>query len=74
MEIGVEKLSFWLQKDNVANQRENLILLLANMHMRLSPESDSPNKVTSSLSCGLIKIILNKVILMFRMLLFEIFS
>jgi hypothetical protein len=36
---------FWLQKDNVANQRENLILLLANVHIRQKPKPDPENKV-----------------------------
>jgi callose synthase len=32
---------FGFQKGNVANQREHLILLLANMHARLNPKSSS---------------------------------
>ena len=38
-------LYFWLQKDNVANQREHLILLLANVHIRQTPSPDPLNKV-----------------------------
>lgn len=38
---------YWLlQKDNVANQREHLILLLANVQMRQFPNSDQQAKVT----------------------------
>jgi len=34
-----------LQKDNVANQREHLILLLANVHIRQFPKPDQQPKV-----------------------------
>jgi callose synthase len=34
-----------LQKDNVANQREHLILLLANVHMRQFVKPDQQPKV-----------------------------
>jgi hypothetical protein len=34
-----------MQKDNVANQREHLILLLANVHVRLSPKPTLKFKV-----------------------------
>ena len=33
------------QKDNVSNQREHLILLLANVHIRLFPDPDQQPKV-----------------------------
>ncbi|KAI5078937.1 hypothetical protein GOP47_0006608 [Adiantum capillus-veneris] len=32
------QVTFGFQKDNVANQREHLILLLANIHLRLDPQ------------------------------------
>lgn len=35
----------YMQKDNVANQREHLILLLANMHVRLDPKPTLKRKV-----------------------------
>lgn len=38
--IGIDK-----QKDNVANQREHLILLLANVHIRQFPKLDQQPKV-----------------------------
>lgn len=34
-----------MQKDNVRNQRENLIILLANVHIRLNPKPEPMNKV-----------------------------
>ncbi|XP_039158721.1 callose synthase 3 [Eucalyptus grandis] len=36
---------FGFQEDNVANQREHLILLLANVHIRRSPRSESQDQV-----------------------------
>ena len=36
------------QKDNVANQREHLILLLANGHIRQVPKLDQQPKVLTS--------------------------
>ncbi|KAJ8748765.1 hypothetical protein K2173_011320 [Erythroxylum novogranatense] len=36
---------FGFQKDNVANQREHLILLLANMHIRQFPKTDHQPKL-----------------------------
>lgn len=36
---------FGFQKDNVANQREHLILLLANVHIRHSPKPDQQPKL-----------------------------
>ncbi|KAL8241412.1 hypothetical protein R6Q59_014766 [Mikania micrantha] len=36
---------FGFQKDNVANQREHLILLLANVHIRQLPEPDQQSKL-----------------------------
>lgn len=36
---------FGFQKDNVANQREHLILLLANMHVRLDPKPTLKRKL-----------------------------
>ncbi|KAI4386274.1 hypothetical protein MLD38_004220 [Melastoma candidum] len=36
---------FGFQKDNVANQREHLILLLANVHIRQFPKPDQPPKL-----------------------------
>lgn len=39
------KAMFGFQKDNVANQREHLILLLANVHIRQHPKSDSQPKL-----------------------------
>lgn len=38
-------LSIASQKDNVANQREHLILLLANVHIRQYPKPDQQPKV-----------------------------
>ena len=38
-----------LQKDNVANQREHLILLLANVHIRQFPKPDQQPKVRTFL-------------------------
>lgn len=37
-----------VQKDNVANQREHLILLLANGHIRQFPKPDQQPKVLTS--------------------------
>ena len=37
-----------LQKDNVSNQREHLILLLANVHIRQIPKPDQQPKVYTS--------------------------
>lgn len=37
--------SLSLQKDNVSNQREHLILLLANVHIRQSPKTEQQAKV-----------------------------
>lgn len=34
-----------VQKDNVSNQREHLILLLANVHIRKNPKLDQHTKV-----------------------------
>jgi hypothetical protein len=34
-----------LQKDNVSNQREHLILLLANVHIRQMPKPEQQSKV-----------------------------
>lgn len=42
-----------VQKDNVANQREHLILLLANVHIRQFPKPDQQPKV-----CTLILLLL----------------
>ncbi|KAI4323334.1 hypothetical protein L6164_022949 [Bauhinia variegata] len=39
------QLMFGFQKDSVANQREHLILLLANVHIRQVPKLDQPNKL-----------------------------
>ncbi|XP_021713854.1 callose synthase 5-like isoform X1 [Chenopodium quinoa] len=36
---------FGFQKDNVRNQRENLIILLANVHIRLNPKPEPMNKL-----------------------------
>ncbi|KAK9292439.1 hypothetical protein L1049_020411 [Liquidambar formosana] len=45
---------FWfnscLQRDNVRNQREHLILLLANNHIRLHPKPEPLNKACANLS------------------------
>ncbi|KAL8241410.1 hypothetical protein R6Q59_014764 [Mikania micrantha] len=38
------QVTFGFQKDNVANQREHLILLLANVHIRQLPELDFQSK------------------------------
>lgn len=38
-------MQFDMQKDNVANQREHLILLLANVHIRQFPKPDQQPKV-----------------------------
>uniref|UniRef100_A0A0E0CII5 1,3-beta-glucan synthase n=1 Tax=Oryza meridionalis TaxID=40149 RepID=A0A0E0CII5_9ORYZ len=40
---------FGFQKGNVANQREHLILLLANMHARLNPKSSSETMMSYEL-------------------------
>ena len=45
--------SFILQKDNVANQREHLILLLANIHVRLRPKPTLNYKVFHEFSSKL---------------------
>lgn len=37
-----------VQKDNVANQREHLILMLANVHIRLLPRPEPMHKVLFS--------------------------
>lgn len=42
-------LFLWMQKDNVRNQREHLILLLANSHIRLHPKPEPLNKVCTKL-------------------------
>ncbi|XP_056696651.1 callose synthase 5 [Spinacia oleracea] len=39
------KAMFGFQKDNVRNQRENLIILLANVHIRLNPKPEPMNKL-----------------------------
>lgn len=39
---------FGFQKDNVANQREHLILLLANIHMRQVPKPDALGKLSDA--------------------------
>ncbi|KDP44405.1 hypothetical protein JCGZ_19420 [Jatropha curcas] len=39
---------FGFQKDNVANQREHLILVLANVHIRQFPKPDQQPKVCTS--------------------------
>eukprot|EP00250_Pteridium_aquilinum_P011201 c19900_g1_i1 orf=712-6561(-) len=39
---------FGFQKDNVANQREHLILLLANIHARQVPKPDPMNKMSDA--------------------------
>ncbi|XP_021887693.1 callose synthase 2 [Carica papaya] len=39
------RIMFGFQKDNVANQREHLILLLANVHIRQFPRPDQPPKL-----------------------------
>lgn len=44
----------YMQKDNVANQREHLILLLANVHIRqLSMPDQHPKVLFCSDFCGL---------------------
>ncbi|KAF6176470.1 hypothetical protein GIB67_033948 [Kingdonia uniflora] len=40
---------FILQRDNVRNQREHLILMLANVHIRLVPKPEPLNKACSAL-------------------------
>lgn len=42
---GTYVLHIIVQKDNVANQREHLILLLANVHLRQFPKPDQQPKV-----------------------------
>ncbi|MED6125206.1 Callose synthase 5 [Stylosanthes scabra] len=39
------RATFGFQKDNVRNQREHLILLLANSHIRLTPKPEPLNKL-----------------------------
>ncbi|KAL8170908.1 hypothetical protein V2J09_022712, partial [Rumex salicifolius] len=49
---GTEDILYWLQlmfgfqKDNVANQREHLILLQANLHIRQYPKPDQQLRVS----------------------------
>ena len=43
--IAITYFITYLQKDNVANQREHLILLLANVHIRQFPKPDQQPKV-----------------------------
>lgn len=43
-------LFWWLQRDNVRNQREHLILLLANNHTALDPKPEPLNKAWTDLS------------------------
>ncbi|KAL8241377.1 hypothetical protein R6Q59_014732 [Mikania micrantha] len=45
------QVMFGFQKDNVANQREHLILLLANVHIRQLPEPDQQSKVIYISTC-----------------------
>ncbi|KAJ8504487.1 hypothetical protein OPV22_005373 [Ensete ventricosum] len=42
------RVMFGFQRDNVRNQREHLILLLANVHIRLSPKPEPLNKALIS--------------------------
>ena len=42
----------WIPRDNVRNQREHLILLLANSHIRLHPKPEPLNKVQNVLVCA----------------------
>jgi hypothetical protein len=37
-----------MQKDNVSNQREHVILLLANVHVRKCPKPDHQPKVSTN--------------------------
>ncbi|XP_042413132.1 callose synthase 5-like [Zingiber officinale] len=39
------RVTFGFQRDNVRNQREHLILLLANLHIRLSPKPEPIHKL-----------------------------
>lgn len=41
-----------MQKHNVANQREHLILLLANVHIRQFPKPDQQPKVRCIINSG----------------------
>ena len=45
IELDLINFLVGLQKDNVANQRENLILLLANVHIRQIPKPEPQHKV-----------------------------
>ncbi|KAG6493502.1 hypothetical protein ZIOFF_048489 [Zingiber officinale] len=42
------RVTFGFQRDNVRNQREHLILLLANLHIRLSPKPEPIHKACIS--------------------------
>ncbi|GJV43514.1 callose synthase 3 [Tanacetum coccineum] len=46
------QMMFGFQKDNVANQREHLILLLANVHVRQTPKPDQQSKILKLKSAG----------------------
>ncbi|RVX12900.1 Callose synthase 3 [Vitis vinifera] len=48
---------FGFQKDNVANQREHLILLLANVHIRQFPKPDQQPKVCPSQDTTVLRMI-----------------
>lgn len=45
---------WYLQRDNVRNQRENLILLLSNVHIKLIPKPEPTNKASLSFACLII--------------------
>ena len=45
IELDLINFLVGLQKDNVTNQRENLILLLANVHIRQIPKPEPQHKV-----------------------------
>ncbi|CAN6459738.1 unnamed protein product [Victoria cruziana] len=48
---------FGFQKDNIRNQREHLILLLANVHIRLTPKPEPLNKVNNVLHTLILSIV-----------------
>ena len=56
-----------MQTDNVSNQREHLILLLANIHIRKNPKTDEHSKVFLSVYIQTPR--LNMFFLVFLMLL-----
>lgn len=63
-----------LQKDNVSNQREHLILLLANVHIRQIPKPDQQPKVSLLLNVHIGACVILVVLVSFWCLLFSFSS